>query len=63
MLFYVLGIVFSLFGVIYLYATWQFNYWTNRGVPGPKPLPIFGTFKGAFLQKVNQLDEIEKIYK
>lgn len=63
MLIFVLGIVLSLFAIINIYLTWNFNYWTKRGVPGPKPLPLFGSFKGSFLQKVNQLDEIDKIYK
>jgi len=29
-------------------ATSTFNYFTDQGIPGPKPIPIFGTMWGLW---------------
>ena len=34
------------------YYTWHFGYWESRGIPGPKPIPVFGTMLPLF-KKVN----------
>ncbi|KAF7995738.1 hypothetical protein HCN44_006845 [Aphidius gifuensis] len=36
-----IGVVSIIIG-IYYYLTANFNFWKSRGVPGPKPIPIFG---------------------
>lgn len=48
---------------LYIFLTWNFNYWTKQGVPGPKPTILVGNFPGAFRQKESIVYEIDKIYK
>lgn len=33
--------------VIYLFLTWNFNYWNKYGIPYEKPKFFFGNFKEA----------------
>ncbi|KXJ78559.1 hypothetical protein RP20_CCG004243 [Aedes albopictus] len=47
----------------YLYLTWNFNYWKDRGVPGPQPKPFLGTFSSTFTQKEHPIDENNRIYR
>lgn len=49
--------------LLYVYLAWNRNYWKNRGVPGPEPSIILGTFPGSFMQKVNQVVEIDDLYR
>ena len=30
------------------YFTWHFSYWESQGIPGPKPVPLFGTMLPMF---------------
>ncbi|XP_060116515.1 cytochrome P450 3A24-like [Heteronotia binoei] len=47
---WVLSLVFL--GVFLLYGIWPYNFFKKLGIPGPQPLPFFGTFhkyrKGVF---------------
>ncbi|KAJ6644129.1 putative cytochrome P450 28a5 [Pseudolycoriella hygida] len=52
-----------LFLLMYVYLAWNRNYWKNRGVPGPDPKFIWGTFAGSFQQKINQTTEIDELYR
>jgi len=59
-----LGLFF--FGLsLYLYLTWNFDYWKRRGIFGPFPLPYVGTFpKTALLDKnSNYISETSEIYR
>lgn len=49
--------------LFYKYFTWHFEYWNDRGVPGPRPKFFFGNFKNSTLQKENIVVEIDRIYK
>ena len=54
----------SLFIIIIIaYLTWNFNYWKNRNVPGPKPRILSGTFPGSFSRKKPIPYEYDEIYK
>ncbi|XP_076759088.1 putative cytochrome P450 6a14 [Xylocopa sonorina] len=45
------GIAAILIG-LYYYYTAHFNFWKNRGVAGPEPVPVFGNvFKPMFIQE------------
>jgi len=48
--------------IIYYYLTWTFDFWKSRGIPGPQPIPIFGTFKKVLLAKQSVGDYLMDIY-
>lgn len=48
---------------LYLYLTWHYNYWRNRGIVGPKPRPIIGTFPKSSLYLRNFVYELDDIYR
>lgn len=50
---------------LYLYLTWNFDYWKRRGVVGPRPRPYVGTFpKTALLDKSsNYISETSEIFR
>ncbi|XP_011183464.2 probable cytochrome P450 28c1 isoform X1 [Zeugodacus cucurbitae] len=49
--------------MIYLFLTWNFTYWSIRGIKGPKPLPLFGSFPGLITKKQHFADDINNIYR
>jgi len=58
--------VTAIFLAIYYYLTSTFDFWKLRGIPGPQPIPIFGTFKNVLLAKQymgNYLTDIYNEYK
>lgn len=62
------AIIFSLLCLLlafYLYLTWNFDYWTRRGVGGPIPRAYLGNFpKTALLDKnSNYMTEMGEIYR
>lgn len=61
----ILAGLIALLVALYIYFTWNFNYWTKRGVAGPKPSPYLGTYpKLTTKQKnTNFLIESHEIYK
>ncbi|KAJ0177947.1 hypothetical protein K1T71_006820 [Dendrolimus kikuchii] len=49
--------------LIYWYITRTFNYWKDRNVVTPKPVPLFGNWKEAALRRKNMNLVFEEIYK
>nr|CAH0108323.1 unnamed protein product [Daphnia galeata] len=39
-----------------LYATSTFNYFSDQGIPGPKPIPIFGNMWGVWKENLPEYD-------
>lgn len=60
----IFGVFFSLLA-LYVYLTWNFDYWRRRGVAGPVPRAYLGTFPKTALmdQKSNYLIEMNEIYR
>lgn len=48
--------------LIYYYFTADFNYWTSRGVNGPRPVPFFGNTAEFMLGKKCMGDLYKDIY-
>ncbi|CAD1481089.1 unnamed protein product, partial [Heterotrigona itama] len=48
---------------IYYYQTSIFNYWKNRGIPGPKPGPFLGNFWGIITRKYAAATAVKNWYK
>lgn len=57
--FTLLAIAISL---LYVYLTWNFNYWRKRGVVGPRPLPFLGSYSKYSLLKQNLMYNMDELY-
>lgn len=53
--FWVVTIVSSLF-ILYRYVTSSFDYFSQQGIPGPKPIPIFGNMWGIWKANIPDYD-------
>uniref|UniRef100_A0A1Q3FLC8 Putative cytochrome p450 n=1 Tax=Culex tarsalis TaxID=7177 RepID=A0A1Q3FLC8_CULTA len=57
------SLVVSAIAVLYVYLTWNFNYWKKRNVPGPSPRPLFGNFPSFILRNQPIGIEMDKLYR
>ncbi|XP_055842786.1 probable cytochrome P450 309a2 [Episyrphus balteatus] len=48
--------------LVYVYLTWNFNYWKKRGVLGPEPLIIFGTLPSVIKQNRHFVFDMADLY-
>lgn len=62
-MFVAIGLIAILATILYVYLVWNFNYWKNKGVVGPKPIPLVGAFPQAFFQRKNMIYEVNEVYK
>ncbi|XP_078037572.1 cytochrome P450 6A1-like [Augochlora pura] len=46
----------------YYYLVCNFDFWKKRGIPGPKPVPLFGTDKDLIFANVSVADVVEDLY-
>lgn len=60
---FTIGLIATGVVLVYVYLTWNFNYWKDRGVLGPKPIPVIGSFPGVFSRKRSAAYEINDVYK
>lgn len=51
-----------LFLVLYYYVTMTFDFWSSRGIPGPKPIPVLGNFKKILLNTLSLGDYLTEEY-
>ncbi|XP_076763615.1 uncharacterized protein LOC143431015 [Xylocopa sonorina] len=52
----------AVFLAFYYYFTSTFDFWKARGVPGPRPIPLFGNMKDIIFRKVSLCDYTKDIY-
>ncbi|XP_020799549.1 probable cytochrome P450 28a5 [Drosophila serrata] len=50
-------------GLLYLSMIWNFSYWRNRRVPGPKPKIFTGNYPNLYTMKRNMIYDLNDIYK
>nr|XP_034178687.1 cytochrome P450 6A1-like [Osmia lignaria]XP_034178688.1 cytochrome P450 6A1-like [Osmia lignaria]XP_034178689.1 cytochrome P450 6A1-like [Osmia lignaria] len=60
--FQLLSVFAVLFLAVYYYFTSTFDFWKNRGVPGPRPIPVFGNVKDVILGKYAMNEYVLKLY-
>ncbi|XP_037820699.1 probable cytochrome P450 28d1 isoform X2 [Lucilia sericata] len=63
LLLYILILFVSVILSLYVYLTWHFDHWIKRKIPGPKPLPLFGTFPGMVNAKRNFIYDLDEVYR
>ncbi|XP_054730569.1 probable cytochrome P450 28d1 [Anastrepha obliqua] len=51
-----------IFALVILYLRWHFDYWRKRGVHGPQPNLLTGTFPKTNAGQCNLLEELHEIY-
>ncbi|XP_037937506.1 probable cytochrome P450 28d1 [Teleopsis dalmanni] len=56
------ALILAVISIIYLYLSWNFKYWQKRGVKGPKPILISGSFPKSRQGICNLIDELHEIY-
>lgn len=52
-----------LVAILYFYLTWNYNYWRKRGIIGPRPSAIVGTFPKSAVYLRNFVYELDNIYR
>lgn len=57
-----LFLISALAGLIYLYLSWNFNYWKKRGVTGPEPKLIFGSIPCVVKRNRNLAFDMKELY-
>jgi hypothetical protein len=49
--------------LLYIFLTWNFNYWQNQGIAAPKPKILLGDLPNVLLRKKHVAYDLDKIYK
>jgi cytochrome P450 family 6 len=58
----VILLLVSVLVTVYFYYVSKFNYWKNRVVVTPKPVPVFGNFLMGMLQKHSPGQIVQHVY-
>ncbi|KXJ78555.1 hypothetical protein RP20_CCG004239 [Aedes albopictus] len=58
----VCAILGGIISAIYLFLSWNFNYWRKLNVTGPKPRLLFGNLPNVLMQKQHIFYEYQTIY-
>lgn len=62
-MFLTLTLLIGVVTLIFVYLIWNFNYWKNRNIPGPKPTILLGNLPNVILQKRNMIHDVRELYK
>ncbi|XP_076383636.1 cytochrome P450 6A1 [Megalopta genalis] len=60
--FQILSAIALVFVAVYYYLTSSFDFWKSRGVPGPDPIPVFGTIKDVLLKRATLGVYLRQVY-
>uniref|UniRef100_A0A1L8E458 Putative cytochrome n=1 Tax=Nyssomyia neivai TaxID=330878 RepID=A0A1L8E458_9DIPT len=61
---FVLGIIVGIVCVLLVIWRWNYNFWTNKGIDGPKPSLLLGNFPNYFEKNfIYDLDDIYRKYR
>ena len=55
-------IIIGLALALYVYLTWNFDYWSKLGVPSPRPRVLLGNLPSILLRKRHLTYDFDKIY-
>ncbi|KAH8403265.1 hypothetical protein KR222_009330 [Zaprionus bogoriensis] len=58
-----LALVLLLAALVYVFLRWNFNYWSKRGVPGPKPSILVGNYPNMYTMKRHTIYDLDDIYR
>ncbi|XP_017043668.1 probable cytochrome P450 28d1 [Drosophila ficusphila] len=58
----VLFLIAGFLALIYVFLTWNFDYWRKRGIPTASSWPLVGSFPSVFTKKRNLAYDIDEIY-
>lgn len=47
----------------YKFLTWNFGYWRNRNVPGPRPKLLTGNYPNMYKMKRHAIYDLNDIYR
>ena len=61
--FYLISVITAILIGLYFYATRNFKFWKELGVPYVKPTLFFGNLKECTLQKTTIGEQLQRIYK
>lgn len=61
--FFIIAVFCILLGVCYEYLKKRYKYWSNIGIPGPKPTFLIGNMKESLFVKCTEPDMIDIWYK
>ncbi|XP_029047550.2 cytochrome P450 6a2-like isoform X2 [Osmia bicornis bicornis] len=59
----IVGFLVAILILLYYYSTSILEYWKERGVKGPKPIPFLGNFKDVYLGRISMNDCFVKAYR
>lgn len=56
-------LIIAIIVLFYVFMTWNFNYWSKRGVPGPKAIILLGDLPNGIFRKEHVAYDFKRIYK
>ncbi|KAL7036967.1 hypothetical protein ACKWTF_009020 [Chironomus riparius] len=55
-------LMLAIIALLYVYLTWNFDYWTKRGIPAPKAKVLFGDLPNGLTRKKHVAYDIQVLY-
>lgn len=58
----IVSFIIGLLLAIYVYLSWNFDYWIRRGIQSPKAKLLLGNLPNAILRKESLVADFGKLY-